>query len=88
MGRLVQQPGERRATVVLITDRWLSPIVGVSAEVLAVPTEVGTAWDTSVAALALIEAMVADISDRDWTATRRRIESWDALRLHHESERE
>ena len=88
MGRLVQQPGERRATVVLITDRWLSPIVGVSAEVLAVPTEVGTAWDTSVAALALIEAMVADISDRDWAATRRRIESWNGLRLHHESERE
>lgn len=79
---------ERRATVVLITDRWLSPIAGVSAEVLAVPSEAGTAWDTSVAAVALIEAMVADISDRDWTATRRRIESWDALRPPNESERE
>ncbi len=58
----------------LITDRWLSPIAGVSAEVQVVPTKVGTTWNTSVAALTLIEAMIADISDRDCAATRKRIE--------------
>lgn len=79
---------DRKAGVVLITDRWLSPIAGHAREVLPVPTEVGTAWDTSVAALALIEAMIVNISDRDWTATRRRIESWDALRLDQDPERD
>ena len=71
---------ERKASVILITDRWMSPISSVAREVLPVPIESGAAWDTSVAALALIEAMIVDVSDRDWDATRKRIQSWDALR--------
>lgn len=77
----------RRPGIVLVTDKWLSPIAGEATEVLAVPVEVGTAWDTSVAAVALVEAMVAQVSERDWKATRARIRSWDALRLDPEGER-
>lgn len=76
----------RRPGIVLVTDKWLSPIAADASEVLAVPVEVGTAWDTSVAAVTLVEAIVAHVSDRDWKGTRARIRSWDALRLDHEGE--
>lgn len=74
---------ERRAAVTLITDKWISPIARHASEVLAVPIECGTAWDSYVGAIALIEAMVVKVSDADWDATRQRIEAWESVRLDH-----
>lgn len=71
----------RGAQVVLITDKWISPIAKSAGEVLAVPIESGTAWDSYVGAVALIEAMIAWIAEQDWDGTRRRIEAWDSFRL-------
>lgn len=68
------------AQVILITDKWLSPISKSAAEVLAVPIETGTAWDSYTAALAVIEALVTRIAEDNWDETRRRIEAWDAIR--------
>ena len=79
---------ERKSTVIVITDKWLSPIAKSASEVLAVPTEIGTAWDSSVGALALIEAIIVNVSERDWEATRARIENWDALRIDHKRDPE
>jgi len=79
---------ERKSTVIVITDKWLSPIAKSASEVLAVPTEIGTAWDSSVGALALIEAIIVNVSERDWEATRERIENWDALRIDHKRDPE
>ncbi len=72
---------ERGAQVVLITDKWISPIAKSASEVLAVPIESGTAWDSYVGAVALIEAMIAWIAEQDWDGTRSRIEAWDSFRL-------
>lgn len=70
--------------IILVTDKWMSPISGNAAEILAVPIENGTAWDCWVGAVALVEAIIGQVSENDWDATRTRIEAWDALRLHHE----
>ncbi|MEO0999740.1 MAG: MurR/RpiR family transcriptional regulator [Pseudomonadota bacterium] len=75
--------GGPRAGIVLVTDKWLSPVAGRAAEVLAVPIEIGTAWDSSVGAIALVEALIVAISERDWDATQTRIEAWDRLRPPH-----
>lgn len=72
---------KRHAQIVVITDRWLTPASRHAAHVLAVPTEIGTAWDGQVSALTLAEAMIVKISEQDWDATRKRIERWDAARL-------
>ena len=66
--------------IVLFTDKWLSPIVKHSSHVVPVPIDVGTAWDTSAAGLALVEAVVVKISEKIWPAAQSRIEAWDKLR--------
>jgi len=75
---------ERQVRIVLITDKWMSPISGKASEILAVPIENGTAWDCWVGAVALVEAIIGQVSETNWEATRTRIEAWDALRLNHE----
>ncbi len=71
---------KRQANIVVITDKWLSPMAQFANHVLAVPIEIGTAWDSQVGAVALIEAMIVKISEQDWKATRQRIEQWDKVR--------
>ena len=71
---------QRRAQVVLITDKWRSPAARHCSHVIALPIEIGTAWDTGAAALALIEALIVTVSEQDWHSTEGRIRNWDALR--------
>lgn len=72
--------GQRRAAIVLVTDKWMSPIARFSDHVVALPIEIGTAWDTLVGAVAFVEALIVKVSEADWPATRKRLEAWDALR--------
>ena len=72
---------KRQAQIVTVTDKWLTPASRYADHVLAVPIEIGTAWDTQVSAVMLIEAMIVRISEQDWDATRKRIEQWDDTRL-------
>lgn len=78
--RLAQAMATKRVKIVLLTDSWISPIKGNAAEVLAVPIETGTVWDSYAAALAIVEAIVARIAELTWDQTRDRIEMWDATR--------
>jgi DNA-binding MurR/RpiR family transcriptional regulator len=71
----------RHPTIVLITDKWLSPVARHADHVVALPIENDTAWDTAICAVAFIEALIVKVSEADWPATRGRIETWDTLRL-------
>ncbi|MDU9005313.1 MurR/RpiR family transcriptional regulator [Sedimentitalea todarodis] len=70
-----------RARVVLMTDKWLSPISKYASEVIPVPIESGTLWDTYTAALAVTEAIVTRIAEDNWEQTEARINAWDAARI-------
>ena len=72
---------ERSVRVVLMTDKWISPISKHAHEVMPVPIESGTLWDTYSAALSVTEAIVTRIAEENWDQTRARIKAWDALRL-------
>jgi DNA-binding MurR/RpiR family transcriptional regulator len=67
-----------------MTDKWLSPISRHAAEILPVPIESGTLWDTYTAALAVTEALVTRIAEDNWDQTKSRIEAWDAMRSHNQ----
>jgi DNA-binding MurR/RpiR family transcriptional regulator len=71
----------RNVQVVLMTDQWLSPISGQASEVLAVPIDSGTLWDSYTGALALLEALLARIAEENWDQTKTRIKEWDSVRL-------
>ena len=78
--RLAEQAAARKAQVVLMTDKWLSPATRHASEVLAVPIETGTVWDSYSAALTVAEALVTRVAEDNWDVTRARIEAWDAAR--------
>jgi DNA-binding MurR/RpiR family transcriptional regulator len=81
--RLAEQiAAQSSPTIVLITDRWVSPIARYAQHVFAVPVETGTAWDTGIAVLALVEAMIVKLSESNWDAAQRRLTNWDRLRSH------
>ena len=71
----------RRATVILVTDKWMSPIARHSDHVVALPIENDTAWDTALCAVAFIEALIVKVSEADWPSTKARIETWETVRL-------
>ena len=81
LARLAEQASrDRKAQVVLMTDKWLSPATRHASEVLAVPIDTGTIWDSYSAALTVTEALVTKIAEDSWDRTRTRIEAWDAAR--------
>ncbi|WP_348646257.1 MurR/RpiR family transcriptional regulator [Pseudohalocynthiibacter sp. F2068] len=71
----------RNVQIVLMTDKWLSPVSKHASEVLAVPIDSGTLWDSYAGAMALIEAIVTRIAEASWSKTKTRIEAWDSMRL-------
>ena len=71
---------DRKAQVVLMTDKWLSPANRYASEVLAVPIDTGTIWDSYSAALAVTEALVTRVAEENWENTKTRIEAWDIAR--------
>lgn len=70
----------RHARIVLVTDQWLSPVARIAAHVLPARIKVPSAWDSSAALLALIEALVAAVTTRNWQAVETRIRNLEALR--------
>lgn len=78
--RFARQASERGAAVVLFTDRWLSPVSAVARRILPVRIDVGSSWDSSVATMVLVEALVTGLSERHWPQLRQRIETLEQLR--------
>ena len=69
-----------KAQVILMTDKWLSPANRYASEVLAVPFDTGSIWDSYSAVLAGSEALVTRVAEEKWDSTRQRIEAWDRAR--------
>lgn len=72
---------QRRVTTIVVTDKWMSPIARYSNHVVALPIENETAWDSALCVVAFVEALIVSVSEADWPTTRKRIETWDLLRV-------
>ncbi len=72
--------GRASCTLVLITDKWISPVGRYASHVVPVPVESDTPWDSYVAAFALVEALIVRISEEGWDVSEKRIGDWDELR--------
>ena len=78
--RLAEGASARGARVVLVTDQWLSPIARVAAHLLPARVVVPSVLDSSAALLALGEALLAEVTRRDWAHSRRRMRDLERLR--------
>ena len=77
---LAEVAKKQGATIVLITDPWLSPIADLADHVLTVDADAPSPYDTLVPCMALVEALVAGIVSQLGDATRRRISTLELLR--------
>jgi DNA-binding MurR/RpiR family transcriptional regulator len=77
---LAQTASARGATLVLITDPWLSPIADVADHVLTVDVEAPSPYDSMVPCMALVETIVAAMVARLGHSTKRRIAELERLR--------
>lgn len=75
-----QVTSHARASVVLLTDKWLSPIAEHATEVVPLPIENGSAWDSYLGAVTCCEAIIERVASGDTEKTHRRLKDWDALR--------
>ncbi len=72
---------DNKTHVILFTDKWLSPVAVHARDIVAMPIENGTPWDSYISTFAIFEAMLTKVSEMNWGKTRKRIEKWDSLRL-------
>jgi DNA-binding MurR/RpiR family transcriptional regulator len=79
IGAVCRILADRRATLVLVTDTFLSPIASYADVVLPVPVEAPSPFDTSVAALVVVEALATAVVARLGAGAVRRMHEWDRL---------
>jgi DNA-binding MurR/RpiR family transcriptional regulator len=71
---------DRRVGIVLFTDQWLSPIARKGGHILAAHVPVPSRWDSMVALLALVEAVVASTTERLWSTAEGRLAALETMR--------
>jgi DNA-binding MurR/RpiR family transcriptional regulator len=77
---LCEAAARQGATVVLLTDPWLSPIARVARHVLPAHIVAPSNWDSSVGLLLITEALVAAVTKRLWETAKPRMEAVERLR--------
>jgi DNA-binding MurR/RpiR family transcriptional regulator len=70
---------DRKVRIVLFTDQWMSPISTVATHAFPLRIDAPSGWDSNVATLFMIEALIADIVDRRWPETESRIRELESL---------
>jgi DNA-binding MurR/RpiR family transcriptional regulator len=79
---LAAEAAKRKVTTILLTDQWLSPVARTARHVLPARVAVPSAWDSNVALMALIEALIAEVTSRRGPESRARMAAIEALRAH------
>lgn len=77
--RLAEIASDRGVRVILITDQWASPVAGLAEATFHCWGEIPSAWDSNIATLSLIEALIAATQEERWPEARERFERLDKL---------
>jgi DNA-binding MurR/RpiR family transcriptional regulator len=70
---------EQGAEIVLITDRWVSPAAAHASHVLPCHIEAPSAWDSNVALMVVVEALLAAVQGLTWEVTETRMKRLEDL---------
>ncbi len=77
--RLAEMAHERGVMIILFTDQWGSPISKIAAHKFNCHIEVPSAWDSSIVTMLLIEAVIAQVQDKNWEQTKERMNTLEGL---------
>ena len=80
VAELARLSASRGATVVLITDQWLSPVSRVARHVLPAHVVAPSVWDSSAGLLLLVEAVLSAVASELGPEARRRLTAIEKLR--------
>jgi len=75
-----EEAARRAAKVVLVTDEWLSPIARTAQHVLVAHIEAPSIWDSLTPVSALVETLIAAVSNRSWERARTRLSDLEYIR--------
>jgi DNA-binding MurR/RpiR family transcriptional regulator len=76
---LAKLAAERDTKIILVTDQWMSPIASLALHAVPLRIEVPSSWDSNIAPMFLIEALIAAVANHHWPETQRRIKELEAL---------
>lgn len=76
LAELVQAHG---VEVILVTDQWASPVANHARYSFNCWVEIPSAWDSNIATMMLLEALIAATQEERWPQTKDRYERLDAL---------
>ncbi|MGR3321712.1 MAG: MurR/RpiR family transcriptional regulator [Pseudooceanicola sp.] len=77
--RLAALAAERGACVVLFTDQWGSPVSARADHVFNAHVEAPSSWDSTIAIMALVEALIAEVQSARWDEAKSRIEALEEM---------
>ncbi|MEX0349711.1 MAG: MurR/RpiR family transcriptional regulator [Paracoccaceae bacterium] len=79
LAKLAQIASERGVTVVLFTDQWGSPIARSARYTLNGLVEAPSNWDSTIALMLIVEALIAEVQNARWEQSKERIEELEAM---------
>jgi len=77
--RLARIAAGRGVRVILVTDQWASPVAAVAEITFNCWGEIPSAWDSNIATLSVVEALIAATQEERWPDARDRFERLDRL---------
>ncbi|MEE9427178.1 MAG: MurR/RpiR family transcriptional regulator [Paracoccaceae bacterium] len=77
--KLAEMAAERGAKIILFTDQWCSPVAQYAQQVFTCRIVVPSAWDSSVALMLLLETVVAEVQERNWSVTKERMQGLEEM---------
>ena len=77
--KLARLANERGCTIVLFTDQWGSPISKLADHTFNALVEAPSSWDSTIAIMIIVEALIADTQDNRWDESRNRIEELESM---------
>jgi DNA-binding MurR/RpiR family transcriptional regulator len=77
--RLAEAARERNAKIILFTDQWSSPVSAIADITFKNRISAPSAWDSNVSSMLLAEIVIAEVQERNWKATRQRMETLEAM---------
>ncbi len=77
--RLADLAHKRGAIVCLVTDQWGSPVTKVAQFRFNCRVEVPSAWDSNIAILFVLEALITAVQELNWDESRERMETLEEI---------
>lgn len=77
--KLARLADERGARIVLFTDQWGSPVSAHAHHLFHGSVEVPSSWDSTIAILLVVEALIAQVQERSGAQSRARIEELEGM---------